>query len=175
MRSIGQRATSAAWVSWSIRAWWVTAAIRSARKCAGRARRSGPVDLGADPQRLELLDHRLEIGVGRLHLEQRLHRVEAGRRAHSARLGGGGRAAVIRRVRARPVAPEPPGDRDQLQAGVGGAAALVAGLRIGADPTLRMVLDGQDAVADRDPFEPEQGQSARLSLQTSRSAWSRRG
>ena len=49
MRSIGQRATSAAWVSWSMRACWLTAAVSSARKCGevglGVA---GAVDLGAE-------------------------------------------------------------------------------------------------------------------------------
>ena len=187
MRSIGQRATSAWWVSWSMRACSVTAAVRSARKCARSGLGKGhPVDLRPQPVRLELLEHRLEPGVRRLHLEERLHRVEARGRAHAAGLGGG--EARLGGVHSRVRHPEA-----ALAAAAAPAGRSAAPARSGASPP-RPRRRPCSAPPDRRAPPPGRGSrrsgcrcrcrarraraaSGRASCRCrrSRSAWSRRG
>ena len=139
------------------------AEVRDVRVGVGDA-----VDLGPHAVGLELLEHGLEAGVGRLHLEERLHRVEARRRAHAAGLGGGRLrggfgvrlrelGAFIGRLRQREAALE----GDEVHRRRRGAAALVLARGVGAHRGLGVVLHGQDAVADAEAPEPEQREAAR--------------
>ena len=117
----------------------------SRKNAASAGRYCVALDFAAEPMVFELGHDLVQAGAGEIHLVERLH----GGEPRGAALVGLARLVVsVRRAIAQRFS-EPALERDQRQRRARGVAAFVLLFHARAGQGLRLVLDGDDAVADR--------------------------